>query len=390
MKYKFPKIEHIDDVLPHIENRDEFIVADKEGYRVINYVVTMPTTFDSPMKLKGAIRRECRGLIFCAETGKILRRPWHKFFNIGERHETQSRYIDLTKNHVVATKHDGSMIVPFEVGDNSGMIRFGTKMGITDVSMQAEVFVAKHSEFMDFSKVCIAEGMTPIFEWCSMQQQIVLEYPVDQLVLTGMRHMITGEYVDLHDKNGNQYIDMAKSFGIPIVDIMSHSDNAESFVQKVSGMTDIEGYVIAFDDGHRVKVKTDWYLRIHKVLSQIRYDRNIAALILNNEIDDIYSHLPEDQCVGIREYETVFWRTFQKKFDDIEKTCIIAKEQYADDRKGIALEYAPMFHKFDRSLIFKFIDGKDLRNEYTTFIKDKLNTNTNYDMVWDWMTNSVP
>lgn len=32
MNYYFPEIRTIDDVLPHIEGRDEFIVAEREGY----------------------------------------------------------------------------------------------------------------------------------------------------------------------------------------------------------------------------------------------------------------------------------------------------------------------------------------------------------------------
>ena len=46
MHYKFPEIRTINDVLPHIAGRDEFIVADKGDYTVINYMVSMADTFD--------------------------------------------------------------------------------------------------------------------------------------------------------------------------------------------------------------------------------------------------------------------------------------------------------------------------------------------------------
>jgi hypothetical protein len=46
MNYAFPIIRHLDDVLPHIEGREEFIVAEREGYTVVNYVVAMADTFD--------------------------------------------------------------------------------------------------------------------------------------------------------------------------------------------------------------------------------------------------------------------------------------------------------------------------------------------------------
>ena len=45
MNYEFPIINKISDVLPAIEGRDEFVVAEKEGYTVINYNVMMADTF---------------------------------------------------------------------------------------------------------------------------------------------------------------------------------------------------------------------------------------------------------------------------------------------------------------------------------------------------------
>ncbi len=94
MHYNFPMIRHISDVLPHIEGREEFIVAEREGYTVVNYVVAMADTFNmypagydgslSTYDLGGAMRRECRGLIF-GDDGHLMSRPFHKFFNINER-----------------------------------------------------------------------------------------------------------------------------------------------------------------------------------------------------------------------------------------------------------------------------------------------------------------
>ena len=39
MIYSFPRIEHIDDVLPAIQDSPEFIVVEKDGYKIVNYVV---------------------------------------------------------------------------------------------------------------------------------------------------------------------------------------------------------------------------------------------------------------------------------------------------------------------------------------------------------------
>ena len=46
MRYAFPEIRTIDDVLPHVEGREEFIVAERDFGTVINYAVAMTNTFD--------------------------------------------------------------------------------------------------------------------------------------------------------------------------------------------------------------------------------------------------------------------------------------------------------------------------------------------------------
>ena len=202
MGYQFPNIHHIDDVRAAIAGRDEFVIAERGEFNIVCYVVAYPDSFpevevDGVYNLYAAIRRECRGMIFCSTTGRIIRRPLHKFFNLFEKDETQLNKVDFTKAHHVYTKMDGSMIAPFEIGHGSGNIRFGTKMGLSEVAMQAEVFVAKNQKYMDFSKWCIANDITPIYEYTAPTNRIVLKYDVEQLTLLAARHMITGEYLQV-------------------------------------------------------------------------------------------------------------------------------------------------------------------------------------------------
>ena len=195
MNYVFPTIRHIDDVLPHIEGRKEFVVAERDYGTVINYVVAMADTFDmeGPDDLGGAMRRECRGLKFYSD-GKLASRPFHKFFNVGEREETQSYLIDLNRQYSIEEKRDGSMIHPMLV---DGYVRWMTKMGITTVAMQAEEFVAKNTKYKDFATWCIGKGLTPLFEWTSPFNQIVVPYEDDQMTLLSVRDNLTGEYLNI-------------------------------------------------------------------------------------------------------------------------------------------------------------------------------------------------
>lgn len=114
MRYPFPKIVHLDDVLKAIDGREEFIVADRGDHVIVNYNVGFTDTFpeisdDDPedeMILK-ALRREARGIIFDKDTGRVISRRFHKFFNVGERPSTEMRNIDITQPHVILEKLDG-------------------------------------------------------------------------------------------------------------------------------------------------------------------------------------------------------------------------------------------------------------------------------------------
>ena len=383
MHYRFPTIRYITDVLPAIEGRDEFKVIEKDGYTVINYVVTKDDTFDDVDTLNGAIRRECRGLIFDSLSGDLIRRPFHKFFNVNEREETQSHQIDLRRSHTIYDKLDGSMVTPFQICKQDGIyhLRWGTKMGITEVSQQAEVFVAKNPKYNKFAKFLMRYGSTPIFEWCTTQQQIVLEYKTDRLVLLAVRDNLSGQYYD-----DAQVAVWARDFDIEMVDVLDSDTDMNAFIAKVKDETDIEGYVISFDDGHKVKIKTDWYVRLHRTYDLIRSDKNVANLILHNELDDLIPMLMDDQVKRVTEYEKTFWRKFNRKGQKLQKIVVDAKERYGDDRKAIAINVASKLHKFDRSFVFKLLDDRDLHNEMLNFLKNKVNTNTNYDQVWEWLS----
>ena len=211
MNYEFPNIYNIDDVLWAIEGRDEFVVAKKEGYTVINYNVMMSDTFPDVLdssdlranhdhyeieNLHARLRRECRGIIFDTATGDIIRRPLFKFFNINERDETQLHNLDFSKEHWVDTKLDGSMIAVFM---HEGEIVYGTKMVAPDFHELVKKFVdASAVDYEGFCRKVIAGGYTPIFEFMHPQKRIVIDYGMEPaLTLLAVRHMVTGQFHQL-------------------------------------------------------------------------------------------------------------------------------------------------------------------------------------------------
>jgi RNA ligase len=195
MHYRFPEIRSIHDVLPHIEGRSEFIVAEREFGTVINYAVAYADTFDmsGPEDLTGAIRRELRGIIFDTE-GCIMSRPFHKFFNVGEREETQPYLLDFSRDHTIMTKVDGSMLRPII---HKGKIRWGTKMGFSEVAEFAETYIENHPKYTDFATWCMSQSLTPIFEYVGPFNKVVLDYE-ECMTLLAVRENVSGKYLNIH------------------------------------------------------------------------------------------------------------------------------------------------------------------------------------------------
>ena len=372
MNYEFPTITNISDVLPAIEGRDEFVVAVKEGYTVINYNVMMADTFDCN------VRRELRGIIFDSETGEILRRPFHKFFNVNEREETQDHIVDLSRDHRILEKLDGSMIAPFVV---NGEMIWGTKMGATDVAKPVKEFVKNNPVYQYIAKKWIELGWTPIFEWCSRKQRIVLDYKEDQLILTAIRNMKTGEYCFYpYMKNHAAAID------IPVVRAfdMHAMNDMKAFLEYVRDLEDLEGFVVRFDDGHMLKLKCHWYLQIHKAKEAILQDRNIVEIILNEKLDDVKAHLPAEDRDRLTQFESELNRKINTTIVGIIlELNTIRYLGYA--RKTYALGRAQETDGFTRPIVFKNFDGEidcqkieaDVRNT----IRNNLGRTVKYEAI---------
>lgn len=380
MKYKFPSIETIDDVLPYVKDREEFVVAERDFGTVINYVVAMSDTFDMEDEndFGGAIRRECRGIIFDKE-GKIMSRPFHKFFNVGEREETQTHAIDITQPHAIMEKMDGSMIRPILF---DGYLRLATKMGVTEVSMQAEEWLVKQGRvYTEWLYSCIGEGYTPLFEWVSPDNQIVLSYDKADLVLLAIRNNVTGEYLDLREE--------LEEIDCPFTVVPQYGSvegNLADYIARQRHAENREGDIIAFADGHRLKVKNDWYVRIHKALDRVRFDRNIVDLILNEEIDDVVPMMPQTEIDRVRDFESRFWDAFKSTEDALSMLYLEALNEYGGDRKRVALEMVPKLeNKVDSSFIFRMLDGKNVRDLLLAHIEKHISSNTKWDVCAQWL-----
>lgn len=345
MKYEFPTIRNIDDVLPHLRDRKEFVVANRGDHIIINYAVAFADTFCPVTSLGDAIRRECRGLIFRASDGLIIRRPYHKFFNVGEKEETDPKIIDeLLDDAHSLEKLDGSMIAPYAV--TFGNLRWGTKMGDTDVARMVIPFLERNGHYIEFARGLIISGYTPIFEFCSRQQRIVVDYEVERLVLTAIRNMETGEYLP--------YVvmkKMATDKRIESVDLLTFDRNALG----------VEGVVIRLSDGHMAKMKAESYMRIHKAKDKITVEKNAVDAILNNEIDDLLPELGQEDRDRVVALDVALHQFLDSRSKMLSLEVAEDVELFKD-KKTYALEaQRPQYIK---AAVFKMWDDSEGAYEY--------------------------
>ncbi|MEM7233228.1 MAG: nucleotidyl transferase AbiEii/AbiGii toxin family protein [Planctomycetota bacterium] len=173
------------------EDRDEFARYDWDsGAATYTYEYFGKQTFLSPYG--AATRKDCRRRLLAWECrgitvrgDRVLARPFPRFFPL-----TKLRAEEI-EGATVLEKLDGSLVFPTPTEGDGWVLR--TRRGRSEISEAAANHAAQSDgDYGGLVAKCIAEGLTPLFEWCSRSRIIVLDHPVDRLVLTGVRENSIG------------------------------------------------------------------------------------------------------------------------------------------------------------------------------------------------------
>ena len=356
LHYKFPENVTLDEVKRVLKDNDNYAVVEKPGHVVVNYVKSGNDTHPPVIDRDTAVLRELRGMIFHPVTGEVLSRRFQKFFNLGEREDVMN--IDISKPHVILEKLDGSMITPVWV---DGVLRWCTKMGVTDFAEPVEAFVKKHESipYDAYAQLTLAMGCTPIFEWCTPdpEQRVVIHHPEPKLVLVAVRVNATGEY-DTHTyKSGS----VENIYRIPQVSVLEPMTDLDGFVAELRKREDTEGVVIRFDDGHMVKIKTDWYVSLHRAKSLLDNERDVVGLILDQKEDDLYPLLSAEDVEHLREFMKDVWHDLSY-FTNRVKTILDDIQTKNISRKEFALT-SDHLDPLVRTFVFSGWDDKTISME---------------------------
>lgn len=368
MRYDFPCDITIDEVRVAIANHNErlqtqvFVEADRGEFVVFNYILSFngsfpfPNTGDAALDREYAILRECRGLTFHKD-GRILARKFHKFFNVNEKPETQINVVDWSEPHRVLEKMDGSMIAPIWLGDPNNIdakgIRWTTKMGITDIAKPVEDWVALRDHYAQFARECIWNGWTPLFEWCSRHQRIVIDYPQDRLVLLAIRDNRTGRYLPyekLRELAIARKIDFVRA-------LPGGLHSIEEFMDEVRDVEGMEGYIIVFDDGRKYKVKGAWYCQIHRTKEFLTHEKDVLALIVNDLIDDAKAFMTDEDRARVDGFHTAYEARLSQSIAELAALYNSVVEEIGTDKKTFALHVKNNFNADQSYLLLNMIKG---------------------------------
>ncbi len=235
--------------------------------------------------------------------GHPVNKPFDKIFNVGEVESTYNEVIRkrmAQQNYEVYDKANGHLFIVSSFLDLEGNqhLAYSTKgsfPGPDNDLLNADVKLFKEQHENDMMMMC---QEFPIGTWMfeaivdhdkhSMYEQQVEQYGNNTFVLLGCNMMVFKEWRDVDYKYLKR---MAGIIGTPVVKKYS-SDLGD--LDEWKDHSNIEGYVIKFDDGFRCKVKTTEYWQ-NRFKNELTADR-IVGVYRGGGVDRMRIRLPEEMA----------------------------------------------------------------------------------------------
>jgi RNA ligase len=275
---RYPEIRHLDDIAHRVDPERGVHLFTHGDVLILRYVSARPNTFETELDL------ECRSLIFDRDSGDLLSRSLHKFFNLGEREALAD--LPLEEGADLSLKIDGTMLSGFTGPAAPDRLRFHTKGGMTEHAARGLALAPPN--VVALAHDAISEGGTPTLEWTSPENRVVIPYATTEFRLIAIRDRITGVYLEeLADHLARKH-GVARPGSLGRVRGLAETTEA---LTRLGARTDIEGTVLTFVDGHRLKWKTRDYHARHKVLANIEHERRVYQCWFEGIGDDTAASL---------------------------------------------------------------------------------------------------
>lgn len=322
-----------------------------EGLMQFNY---LPQCQFKPESEWNTFERMSRGLILNTQ-GDIVARPFDKFFNWSPE-RTYGIPTRITK------KFDGSLGISFLY---KGELFVATRGSL--VSEQAQWATKEIHNYREYFELGTTQRWTFLFEIIYPENRIVIDYGDDKkLVLLSARNQTTGNYVD-----PKFFDEFALSHNLPSAKdyLRTHEiTSLEDVLEDVKkDQLEYEGWVVEFDTGERVKIKTARYIYLHKLINSFSFT-NFLTVYKQGEValKEWKVNLPDEFLVQMTAWESMLIdrvgdivvqvREGCSEFDEVMQACLLANTPIPREvRKDFAMKFKD--HPY-ASYFFKHLVGK--------------------------------
>ncbi len=275
---------------------------------------------------------ECRGIMFEIDSDdnpvRIMSRPMAKFFNLDETPFTMN--LDLSKVAYGMDKADGSLISTFV---DNGILFTKSK---TSVSSEQSLYAngilndIAHEKLYARALELANSGFTLNFEYVAPTNRIVLPYEEKGLILLNIRENDTGEYVSHRDIYADPVL---RPY---LVNAFNNLITCPNDVKRIKALEGVEGYVFVMEDGLQFKLKTDWYVALHRTKDSITKNESLFEAVVSGGSDDLRSLFEADSwaLTKIAVFEKIYLDYLRTSIDTL---GVLYKELAGKDRKTFAV-----------------------------------------------------
>lgn len=290
-------------------------------------------------RLWDEVTSKTRGLILDSDMNCIAR-PFGKFFNLEEHTPDQIPSLPFD----VYEKMDGSLGILYWHNDTPYIATRGSFM--SDQAIKATKIL--HEKYSHIFPV-LDKSATYLFEIIYPENRIVVDYgKLEDLVLLTVIDIKTGQ-------------ERMENIGFPMV-------------KKYDGINDItklkelsednkEGFVIRFNNGFRVKVKFEEYVRLHRIITGVSNVAIWEYLSEGRSFSELLEKVPDEfyQWVRLTRNELV------DKFSAIVNECNEVFAEYPT-RKETAIYFQTQKYP---SVLFSMLDGKRYEDVVWKLVRPK-------------------
>jgi len=131
-------------------------------------------------------------------------------------------------------------------------------------------------------------------------------------------------------------LENAKKYGIPVVNSWEGTATSfEDFMKQARDVLGLEGYVLKFEDGRMIKVKTMWYYNLSRGLSvetNSNSEKFLWKTILENKYDDAKSFIAIDERPTLDKFAEELVNRLEDKSISMKKEVNVFKQNGSDKK----------------------------------------------------------